>query len=119
MSSFGTRTICPSVWKPLTSFGCGVIGYIPLLKNAQTCVPNIWLGCPRLSVLQLLAKDPKQRLGCLADGAAGVKAHPFFKNINFKRLEVGILEPSFVPDVSSCSHVPEIAVRKIAIAAFN
>ncbi|XP_043103605.1 G protein-coupled receptor kinase 5 isoform X3 [Puntigrus tetrazona] len=46
----------------------------------------------------LLAKDPKQRLGCQADGAAGVKAHPFFKNINFKRLEAGILEPSFVPD---------------------
>uniref|UniRef100_A0A8C1F3T0 G protein-coupled receptor kinase n=1 Tax=Cyprinus carpio carpio TaxID=630221 RepID=A0A8C1F3T0_CYPCA len=46
----------------------------------------------------LLAKDPKQRLGCQADGGAGVKAHPFFKNINFKRLEAGILEPSFVPD---------------------
>uniref|UniRef100_A0A673MMC2 G protein-coupled receptor kinase n=1 Tax=Sinocyclocheilus rhinocerous TaxID=307959 RepID=A0A673MMC2_9TELE len=46
----------------------------------------------------LLAKDPKQRLGCQADGAAGVKAHHFFKNINFKRLEAGILEPSFVPD---------------------
>uniref|UniRef100_A0A671MJ82 G protein-coupled receptor kinase n=1 Tax=Sinocyclocheilus anshuiensis TaxID=1608454 RepID=A0A671MJ82_9TELE len=46
----------------------------------------------------LLAKDPKQRFGCQADGAAGVKAHPFFKNINFKRLEAGILEPSFVPD---------------------
>ncbi|KAK2898919.1 hypothetical protein Q8A67_010337 [Cirrhinus molitorella] len=46
----------------------------------------------------LLAKDPKQRLGCQADGGAGVKVHPFFKNINFKRLEAGILEPSFVPD---------------------
>uniref|UniRef100_A0AAR2II59 G protein-coupled receptor kinase n=1 Tax=Pygocentrus nattereri TaxID=42514 RepID=A0AAR2II59_PYGNA len=46
----------------------------------------------------LLAKDPKQRLGCQPEGAAEVKAHPFFKNINFKRLEAGILEPSFVPD---------------------
>uniref|UniRef100_A0A8B9H2H2 G protein-coupled receptor kinase n=1 Tax=Astyanax mexicanus TaxID=7994 RepID=A0A8B9H2H2_ASTMX len=46
----------------------------------------------------LLAKDPKQRLGCQAEGGAEVKAHPFFKNINFKRLEAGILEPSFVPD---------------------
>lgn len=50
---------------------------------------------------QLLTKDPKQRLGCLADGAAGVKAHSFFKNINFKRLEAGIVEPPFVPDVSN------------------
>ncbi|XP_051277317.1 G protein-coupled receptor kinase 5 [Dicentrarchus labrax] len=46
----------------------------------------------------LLTKDPKQRLGCLADRAAGVKAHSFFKNINFKRLEAGIVEPPFVPD---------------------
>ncbi|XP_029366610.1 G protein-coupled receptor kinase 5 [Echeneis naucrates] len=46
----------------------------------------------------LLTKDPKQRLGCREDGAAGVKAHSFFKNINFKRLEAGIVEPPFVPD---------------------
>uniref|UniRef100_A0A3Q3N6U3 G protein-coupled receptor kinase n=1 Tax=Labrus bergylta TaxID=56723 RepID=A0A3Q3N6U3_9LABR len=46
----------------------------------------------------LLTKDPKQRLGCQADRAAGVKAHSFFKNINFKRLEAGIVEPPFVPD---------------------
>jgi len=49
---------------------------------------------------QLLTKDPKQRLGCQVDGATDTKAHHFFKNINFKRLEAGILEPSFVPDVS-------------------
>uniref|UniRef100_A0A7N8WMR9 G protein-coupled receptor kinase n=1 Tax=Mastacembelus armatus TaxID=205130 RepID=A0A7N8WMR9_9TELE len=47
---------------------------------------------------QLLTKDPKQRLGCQADRATGVKAHSFFKNINFKRLEAGIVEPPFVPD---------------------
>lgn len=46
----------------------------------------------------LLTKDPKQRLGCQADGAGGVKAHSFFKNINFKRLEAAIVEPPFVPD---------------------
>ncbi|XP_009278528.1 PREDICTED: G protein-coupled receptor kinase 5-like [Aptenodytes forsteri] len=46
----------------------------------------------------LLAKDPKQRLGCGADGAAEVKRHPFFRAINFKRLEAGVMTPSFVPD---------------------
>uniref|UniRef100_A0A672JP82 G protein-coupled receptor kinase n=1 Tax=Salarias fasciatus TaxID=181472 RepID=A0A672JP82_SALFA len=46
----------------------------------------------------LLTKDPKQRLGCKADGAAGIKAHSFFKNINFKRMEAGIVDPPFVPD---------------------
>ncbi|XP_078421795.1 G protein-coupled receptor kinase 5 isoform X3 [Cetorhinus maximus] len=46
----------------------------------------------------LLTKDPKQRLGCKAEGATEVKEHPFFKCINFKRLEAGMLEPSFIPD---------------------
>ncbi|NXC21543.1 GRK5 kinase, partial [Corythaeola cristata] len=46
----------------------------------------------------LLAKDPQQRLGCGADGAAEVKRHPFFRTINFKRLEAGVMTPSFVPD---------------------
>uniref|UniRef100_A0A8C6P3U4 G protein-coupled receptor kinase n=1 Tax=Nothobranchius furzeri TaxID=105023 RepID=A0A8C6P3U4_NOTFU len=46
----------------------------------------------------LLTKDPKQRLGCNVDRAVGVKAHSFFKNINFKRMEAGIVEPPFVPD---------------------
>ncbi|KAG8591292.1 hypothetical protein GDO81_000116 [Engystomops pustulosus] len=46
----------------------------------------------------LLTKDPKQRLGCKGDGAAGVKQHTIFRNINFKRLEASIMEPPFVPD---------------------
>uniref|UniRef100_A0A7M4DZG9 G protein-coupled receptor kinase n=1 Tax=Crocodylus porosus TaxID=8502 RepID=A0A7M4DZG9_CROPO len=46
----------------------------------------------------LLAKDPKQRLGCGESGAAEVKQHPFFRTINFKRLEAGVMKPSFVPD---------------------
>nr|DBA29364.1 TPA: hypothetical protein GDO54_009595 [Pyxicephalus adspersus] len=46
----------------------------------------------------LLTKDPKQRLGCKGDGAAGVKQHPIFRNINFKRLEANMLDPPFVPD---------------------
>ncbi|XP_044293373.1 G protein-coupled receptor kinase 5-like isoform X3 [Varanus komodoensis] len=46
----------------------------------------------------LLMKDPKQRLGSKGDGAVQVKQHPFFKSINFKRLEAGIMKPSFVPD---------------------
>ncbi|XP_063166935.1 G protein-coupled receptor kinase 5-like [Candoia aspera] len=46
----------------------------------------------------LLTKDPKQRLGSKGEGAIQVKQHPFFKTINFKRLEAGIMKPSFVPD---------------------
>ncbi|XP_029459775.1 G protein-coupled receptor kinase 5-like isoform X2 [Rhinatrema bivittatum] len=46
----------------------------------------------------LLTKDPKERLGCKEAAAAEVKQHPFFRRINFKRLEAGMLKPSFVPD---------------------
>uniref|UniRef100_A0A4X1SWX1 G protein-coupled receptor kinase 5 n=1 Tax=Sus scrofa TaxID=9823 RepID=A0A4X1SWX1_PIG len=46
----------------------------------------------------LLTKDAKQRLGCQEEGAAEVKRHPFFRNMNFKRLEAGMLDPPFVPD---------------------
>lgn len=48
---------------------------------------------------QLLAKDPKERLGCLGRGAIEVKQHPIFRNINFKRLEANMLDPPFSPDV--------------------
>ncbi|XP_075063096.1 G protein-coupled receptor kinase 5-like isoform X2 [Mixophyes fleayi] len=46
----------------------------------------------------LLAKDPMQRLGCGEQGSSQVKQHLFLRNINFKRLEAGIMKPSFVPD---------------------
>ena len=52
-------------------------------------------------LFQLLKKDPKSRLGCgPSSSPKDVKAHPFFKNINFKRLQAGICDPPFVPDVS-------------------
>lgn len=54
-----------------------------------------------LCFFQLLTKNPTQRLGCKGDGAAGVRKHPVFKNINFKRLEVHMVEPPFCPDVST------------------
>ncbi|XP_024894904.1 G protein-coupled receptor kinase 5 [Pteropus alecto] len=46
----------------------------------------------------LLTKDAKQRLGCQDEGAAEVKRHPFFRSMNFKRLEAGMLDPPFIPD---------------------
>ncbi|CAG2164227.1 unnamed protein product [Oppiella nova] len=48
----------------------------------------------------LLKKDPKERLGCTSGrfGSYDVKANDFFKSINWKRLEAGILEPPFSPD---------------------
>lgn len=55
----------------------------------------------QLLSFQLLVKDPKARLGCSPSSTPkDIKAHLFFKSINFKRLEAGICDPPFVPDVS-------------------
>jgi len=51
--------------------------------------------------MQLLCKDPSERLGCGGGGAQEVKEHPLFKKLNFKRLGAGMLEPPFKPDVSA------------------
>ena len=50
----------------------------------------------------MLQKKVRDRLGCSSDryGAREVKNHIFFKDINWKRLEAGLLDPPFVPDVS-------------------
>lgn len=53
------------------------------------------------SPLQLLCKDPAERLGCCGGGAREVKEHPLFKKLNFKRLGAGMQEPPFKPDVSA------------------
>ncbi|XP_003476802.1 rhodopsin kinase GRK7 [Cavia porcellus] len=46
-----------------------------------------------------LAKKPEQRLGSRKD-SDDPRKHPFFKTINFPRLEAGLIEPPFVPDPS-------------------
>ncbi|KAG8439333.1 hypothetical protein GDO86_005526 [Hymenochirus boettgeri] len=58
----------------------------------------------------LLCKDPNERLGCCGQGAQEVKEHPIFKQINFKRLEAGMLEPPFIPDPQAiyCKDVLDI-----------
>lgn len=57
---------------------------------------------------QLLMKTVKSRLGCRNGryGAREVKLNPFFNSINWKRLEAGVTDPPFVPDVSVRWHQP-------------
>jgi len=45
----------------------------------------------------LLRKDPKKRLGCGPAGVQEIKDHPFFADIDWGLLEIGYLDPPFVP----------------------
>lgn len=50
---------------------------------------------------KLLTKLPIERLGgkCGRNGASQIKQQSFFQSINWRRLEAGMVEPPFVPDV--------------------
>ncbi|CAH8557925.1 unnamed protein product [Heterobilharzia americana] len=47
----------------------------------------------------LLQKDPRCRLGCDESGPDGVKHHSWFSGINWVRLEAGLEEAPFLPDM--------------------
>lgn len=71
------------------------------LASLFKCLNHVCLFFLPPAVCQLLAKDPKERLGCQGRGAIEVKQHPIFRSINFKRLEANMLDPPFSPDVST------------------
>ncbi|KAK5900341.1 hypothetical protein CgunFtcFv8_025305 [Champsocephalus gunnari] len=58
----------------------------------------------------LLNKDPSERLGCLASGGKDVQDHRFFRKVNFRMLEAGLVEPPFKPDprLVYCSDLQDI-----------
>lgn len=51
-------------------------------------------------VEQLLAWDPLTRLGCLTDGAMGIKRLEFFKDFDWEKLDKQQLKPPFVPSLN-------------------
>ncbi|KAG1661087.1 hypothetical protein FOA52_012076 [Chlamydomonas sp. UWO 241] len=78
------------------------------IKVAKPKYPR-FLSTNALTLLKgLLTRDPDKRLGC-GEGPAGsdaIKRHPFFKNINWARLERREIESTFKPKVV-CSHSVE------------
>ncbi|XP_015807245.2 rhodopsin kinase grk7-b [Nothobranchius furzeri] len=59
-------------------------------------------------IIHLLKKKAAHRLGCRKGD--DVRNHPFFKNINFLRLEAGLVEPPWVPkpDVVYAKDIDEL-----------
>ena len=53
----------------------------------------------------LLTRDPLKRLGSGPTGAEEIKRHPFFKSINWAKLERREIVSSFKPSVKCCRSV--------------
>ncbi|XP_078508879.1 G protein-coupled receptor kinase 6 isoform X1 [Lissotriton helveticus] len=81
-----------------------------LVKEVQEEYSEKFSEEARSFCTMLLCKDPKERLGCRGGGAQEVKDHPLFRNLNFKRLEAGMLDPPFKPDPQAiyCKDVLDI-----------
>ncbi|KAF9579827.1 hypothetical protein BGW38_003752, partial [Lunasporangiospora selenospora] len=72
-------------------------------KNLTGSMNAVGISAEAQDLIQrLLDKDPKTRLGSgsgLGSGPAAVKAHPFFRGIDFRRLETRDITPPFQPHV--------------------
>lgn len=75
-----------------------VIMRMPFLKVLLmfffVCIKSFCTFFPSLQ-FQLFERDPSRRLGVVGD----VRAHPFFKTINWSTLEKREVEPPFKPKV--------------------
>ncbi|XP_066941450.1 G protein-coupled receptor kinase 2 isoform X5 [Macrobrachium rosenbergii] len=93
----------------------GTVGYMApeVIDNEKYTFSPDWFsfGCLIYEMIEgqapfrarkekLLKKSVRERLGCSRGrhGAIDVKNQDFYKNINWKRLEAGMCEPTFVPD---------------------
>ncbi|XP_061818251.1 rhodopsin kinase GRK1b [Nerophis lumbriciformis] len=68
-----------------------------ILNDPAPYTPNFSKECKDICE-GLMEKDPGKRLGFKNNECAELKKCPFFKDINWGRLEAGMLPPPFVPD---------------------
>jgi serum/glucocorticoid-regulated kinase 2 len=71
--------------------------YRKILQAPLTFPSDIVPAAARDLLTRLLDRDPQRRLG--ANGAADIKAHHFFSNIDWRKLLQRKYEPSFKPNV--------------------
>ncbi|XP_077596914.1 rhodopsin kinase GRK1b [Stigmatopora nigra] len=68
-----------------------------ILNDPVPYTPNFSNECKAVCE-GLMEKDPGKRLGFKNNECAELKSQPFFREINWGRLEAGMLPPPFVPD---------------------
>ncbi|KAA0186845.1 hypothetical protein HAZT_HAZT009837, partial [Hyalella azteca] len=67
----------------------------------------VWLSKEAVSILKgFMTKNPARRLGCVAGageagGEAAIRAHKFFKDLDWEALEARRLKPPFTPKIVS------------------
>lgn len=88
-----------------------------VFQHEQEKYSSKFSECARALCSALLTKSAAARLG--TGGAAGgrrgaqlVKAHRFFTRLNWARLEAGMVDAPFVPDVSSSSDFRNLYINK-------
>lgn len=92
---------------------CGVPPFKAKSRNAlQTQILNAkpkfpkFMGTDAQNLLKgLLTKDPMKRLGSGPGGSDAIKKHPFFKSINWFKLEKGEIPSTFKPSIQSRASV--------------
>lgn len=79
----------------------GTIKWHPLIKNA----------CKDI-VKRLLEPDPNLRLGSGKEGGEEIRAHPWFKEINWKKLEARQVAPPCIPDCMAPEYIEKQRAAK-------
>ena len=92
-------------------YWCMFIPHVLVLLNTGQEGGKVQL-CTFLSIMQLLQRDPTERLGCI-ESREPIRHHPFFKEIDFVKLEARKLKPPFKPNVVRLCTVFELPGIKI------
>ena len=75
------------------------------IKHDDVLYP-MWLTREAVSILKgLMTKTYRKRLGCTANGDQSILDHPFFTEIDWKRLEARQVKPPFKPRIRSKTDV--------------
>jgi hypothetical protein len=78
------------------------------ILNGELRFPS-YVSADAQSLLEgLLTRDVEKRLGSGATGGENVKKHPFFKSIDWEKLESKTLDPPFKPKVKSTTDISQV-----------